>query len=91
MLVSVDNEVSSSVSLIDPSELNSSGVSSSKSKFSRPFDGEESLLSVSIDWSKTGDTSVSTELGSSLIVEEFTKSSELLISDVGWPSNIGNQ
>ena len=39
--------MSSSVSLIDPSELNSSGVSSSKSKFSNPFDGEELFSSFS--------------------------------------------
>ena len=82
MLVSVDNEVSSSVSLIDPSELNSSGVSSSKSKFSNPFDGEELLSSVLKDCSEVVDDTFSVVLVSSSTFVELTNSSELSVSDV---------
>ena len=65
MLVSVVEEISSSVSLTDPSELNSSGVSSSKLKLSNPFDGEMLPSSVSIEWSETVDNSFSTDFVSS--------------------------
>ena len=74
--------MSSSVSLIDPSELNSSGVSSSKSKFSNPFDGEELFSSVSKDCSEAVDNSFSTVFVSSSTFVEFINSSEWLISDV---------
>ena len=86
LLFQDDKGFSSLLSFTKPSELNSSGVSSSKSKFSSPLDGEELSFSVSVEWSEIADNPFSTELVASSIFGELLTSSELLIADPVWLS-----